>query len=114
MLEYVFGLPLLTPPTAPCGDLHAWHLYVVRLDQNAGIERNRFIETLAEHGIGCSVHFIPLHIQPYWRDAYKLSPRDFPHALDAYEAAVSLPIYTKMTDEDQTRVIQAVKSIFYK
>lgn len=107
-------LPLLTPPTAPHGDLHAWHLYVVRLHQNAGIERKRFIETMAERGIACSVHFIPLHIQPYWRDAYKLNPRDFPHALDAYEAAVSLPIYTKMTDEDQTRVIQAVKSIFYK
>jgi len=57
------------------------------------------------------VHFIPLHIQPYWRDTYKLKPSDFPNALAAYEKAVSLPIYTKMTDDDQGRVIAAIRDI---
>lgn len=104
-------LPLLTPPTALAGDLHAWHLYVLRLLPAAGIERNRFIEAMAEHGIGCSVHFIPLHIHPYWRDSYHLQPQDFPYTLATYEQAVSLPIYTKMTDEDQTRVIAAIREI---
>lgn len=104
-------LPLLTPPTTPEGDLHAWHLYILRLLPAAGINRNRFIEAMAERGIGCSVHFIPLHIHPYWRDNYQLQPQDFPHALAAYEQAVSLPIYTKMTDEDQTRVISSIKEI---
>lgn len=105
------GLPLLTPPTAPAGDLHAWHLYVLRLLPTAGIDRNRFIAAMAERSIGCSVHFIPLHLHPYWRDSYHLQPQDFPYSLATYEQAVSLPIYTKMTDADQTRVITSIKEI---
>lgn len=105
------SLPLLLPPTASAGDLHAWHLYVLRLASDAGIERNQFIEEMAKRGIGCSVHFIPLHIHPYWRDTYQLKPRDFPNALAVYERAVSLPIYTKMTDDDQIRIITAIKEI---
>ncbi len=104
-------LHLLTPPIAPEGDLHAWHLYVLRLLPAAGIERNHFIEAMAERGIGCSVHFIPLHIHPYWRDQYHLQPQDYPYTLATYEQAVSLPLYTKMTDEDQTRVIAAIRGI---
>lgn len=105
------GLPLKLPPTAPSSDLHAWHLYVIRLHASAAISRNEFIEAMAERGIGCSVHFIPLHIQPYWRNQYNLQPQDFPHALEAYEQAISLPIYTKMTDDDQTRVIIAIREV---
>ncbi|MFZ1569041.1 MAG: DegT/DnrJ/EryC1/StrS family aminotransferase [Thiolinea sp.] len=104
-------LPLLFPPNALDGDLHAWHLYVLRLTPPAGIERNQFIEAMAKYGIGCSVHFIPLHLHPYWRDSYHLQPQDFPYSLATYEQAVSLPLYTKMTDEDQTRVIAATKGI---
>lgn len=104
-------LPLLFPPSAPDGDLHAWHLYVLRLTPQAGIERNQFIEAMATYGIGCSVHFIPLHLHPYWRDSYHLQPQDFPYSLATYEQAVSLPLYTKMTDEDQTRVIAAIRGI---
>jgi dTDP-4-amino-4,6-dideoxygalactose transaminase len=66
---------------------------------------------MAEMGIGCSVHFIPLHLHPYWRDTYKLKPEDFPRAVKAYRQAVSLPLYTRMTDMDQARVITAVKEI---
>ena len=104
-------LPLILPPKAPAGDIHAWHLYVIRLKDEVKVSRNRFIELMAEKGIGCSVHFIPLHIHPYWRDRYQLKPEDFPNALHAYEKAVSLPIYTKMTELDQERVVEAVKSI---
>jgi dTDP-4-amino-4,6-dideoxygalactose transaminase len=105
------GLPLLFPPSAPDGDLHAWHLYVLRLTPRAGVERNQFIEAMAKHGIGCSVHFIPLHLHPYWRDSYHLQPQDFPYSLVTYEQAVSLPLYTKMTDAEQTRVINAIGEI---
>jgi len=63
---------------------------------------------MLEQGIGTSVHFIPLHIQPYWRDKYNYKENDFPVALDVFSRAVSLPIYPKMTDEDVTRVIEAV------
>ena len=105
------GLPLILPPHAPAGDTHAWHLYVIRLTNDAPVNRDRFIEIMAEKGIGCSVHFIPLHLHPYWRDRYNLKPNDFPQALHAYVRAISLPLYTKMTDEDQERVIQSVKEI---
>jgi dTDP-4-amino-4,6-dideoxygalactose transaminase len=105
------GLPVTLPPRENQGDVHAWHLYVIRLQSNAGIQRDRFIEEMSQRGIGCSVHFIPLHLHPYWRDTYKLKPEDFPNALAAYQSAVSLPLYTKMTDDDQSRVIGAVKEI---
>ena len=105
------GLPLTLPPHAIGADIHAWHLYVIRLTDDAPVSRDRFIELMIEKGIGCSVHFIPLHLHPYWRDRYALKPDDFSHALNVYEQAVSLPLYTKMTDDDQDRVIQAVTEI---
>ena len=109
--EALAGLPLLPPPRAPADDLHAWHLYEVRLTDEARVTRARFIERKAELGVGCSVHFIPLHLHPYWRDAYGLRPGAFPRALEAYERAVSLPLYTKMTDADQERVVAAVREV---
>ncbi len=69
---------------------------------------------MSEAGIGTSVHFIPLHIQPYWRDRYGFSVDDFPVAYDVYRRAVSLPIYPKMTDIDVERVIEIVRSILRK
>ena len=105
------GLPVTLPPHAPSGDLHAWHLYVLRLTDAAPVSRDRFIELMAEKGVGCSVHFIPLHLHPYWRDRYSLAPDDFPQALDSYRRAVSLPLFTKMDEADQQRVIVAVRSI---
>ncbi|MDD4975346.1 MAG: DegT/DnrJ/EryC1/StrS family aminotransferase, partial [Bacteriovorax sp.] len=104
-------LPLILPPTAAPGDLHAWHLFVLRLDEKLAISREDFIQKMIDLGIGCSVHFIPLHLQPYWRETYKLQDSDFPYALKNYKRAVSLPIYTKMTEADQDRVIAAVKKI---
>lgn len=110
--DEAFGdLPIMLPAKASAGDTHAWHLYVIRLTDNAHISRDRFIELMAEKGIGCSVHFIPLHLHPYWRDRYKLKPEDFPNALCAYEHAVSLPLFTKMNEDDQQRVIFAVREL---
>jgi dTDP-4-amino-4,6-dideoxygalactose transaminase len=103
------GLPLITPPRAPAGDQHAWHLYVVRLADDAGIERDRFIESLFAAGIGCSVHYIPLHLHPYWRERYALQPAMFPHSQHAFERMVSLPLYTRMTEADVERVATAVR-----
>lgn len=104
-------LPITLPPQPENDDLHSWHLYAIRLDDSAGISRDEFIQQMSARGIGCSVHFIPLHLHPYWRNAYDLQPHDFPMAWRAYERAVSLPLYTKMTDDDQTRVIEAVKDV---
>jgi dTDP-4-amino-4,6-dideoxygalactose transaminase len=103
-------LPLLRPPQPAPGDRHAWHLYVLRLADGAGVGRDRFIERLFEAGIGCSVHYIPLHLHPYWRDRYALQPGMFPHSQRAYERMLSLPIYTRMSDDDVQRVAQAVRA----
>ena len=72
-------------------------------------ERAQFIERLSKEGIGTSVHYIPLHRQPYWRDTYNLKPSDYPHADLAYHGLVSLPLYTLMSDADQDRVIASVR-----
>ncbi len=104
------GLPVIVPTDAGAGDLHAWHLYVLRLTDAARLNRDELIERLFAAGIGCSVHYIPLHLQPYWRDRYGLRPTDFPHSQRAYEHMLSLPIHTRMTDDDVQRVIEAVRS----
>ena len=103
------GLPVLTPRDADPGDTHAWHLYVIRLTAGAGIDRDAFIQRMAEQGVGCSVHYIPLHLHPYWRDTYRLRPEQFPHSQALFESAISLPIYTRMTDDDQSHVLDAVR-----
>ncbi|MDN4056136.1 DegT/DnrJ/EryC1/StrS family aminotransferase [Massilia sp. YIM B02763] len=106
------GLPLRLPalPDEEAGDAHAWHLYVVRLDDGAPLGRNPLIEALARRGIGTSVHFIPLHRQPYWRDAGRLSAADYPVAEACYARMLTLPLYTKMSDADQDRVIGALRA----
>jgi len=104
-------LPLVRPAQALPHEMHAWHLYVIRLTDDAGIDRNKMIDELAKRGIGTSVHFIPLNLHPYWRREYGLKPDDFPNAVKAWEKAISLPIYPKMTDEDCGRVAAAVREV---
>jgi dTDP-4-amino-4,6-dideoxygalactose transaminase len=104
-------LPLFLPAKPLTGDIHSWHLYIIRLTQPCQISRDMFIQMMNDRGIGCSVHYIPLHLHPYWRSTYNLLPEDFPCSSLTYECAISLPIYTKMTDADQSRVIAAVKEI---
>jgi dTDP-4-amino-4,6-dideoxygalactose transaminase len=103
------GLPVITPPQPPAGDMHAWHLYVLRLADGAGVDRNTFIERLFAAGIGASVHYIPLHLHPYWRERYALETAMFPASQHAYEHMVSLPLYTRMSDADVQRVVAAVR-----
>jgi dTDP-4-amino-4,6-dideoxygalactose transaminase len=103
------GMPIVLPPKASHGDRHGWHLYSIRLADAASIGRDAFVEALFASGIGCSVHYIPLHQQPYWRDRYGLDARSFPHSQHAYERMLSLPIYTRMSDADVDRVVAAVR-----
>jgi dTDP-4-amino-4,6-dideoxygalactose transaminase len=91
---------------------HAWHLFVIQLNlERLKINRAQFIEVLQQKQIGTSVHFIPLHLHPYYRDKFGYQPADFPNASAAFERIVSLPIYPKMAEEDVERVVGAVKSI---
>ena len=106
----VAGLPLLPPPDAPAGEIHSWHLYVARLGDAAPIGRDTLIERLFADGIGCSVHYIPLHLQPYWRDRYRLTPEQFPHSQRAFETTLSLPIYPRMGTADVDRVLRSLRA----
>lgn len=105
------GLPLVLPADAPAGDAHAWHLYVVRLAPGARVGRDEIIQALSDRGIGTSVHYVPLHRQPYWRDRYQLTPARFAHAEAAYQCMLSLPLFTAMHDTDQDRVIGALHEL---
>lgn len=104
-------LPLTLPAVATPGTNHAWHLYVVRLTDNSPVNRDDFVQGMSDRGIGTSVHFIPLHLQPYWRDRYALSADAFPVATAQYHRVVSLPIFSSMTTVDVDRVISAVREI---
>jgi dTDP-4-amino-4,6-dideoxygalactose transaminase len=104
------GLPVIRPPQAAPGDSHAWHLYVLQLTEAVELPRDNLIERLFAVGVGCSVHYIPLHLQPYWRDRYNLTPAAFPNSQAAYERMLSLPLYTRMTDADVARVVGAVRA----
>ncbi|WP_340084392.1 DegT/DnrJ/EryC1/StrS family aminotransferase [Siminovitchia sp. FSL H7-0308] len=90
---------------------HAWHLYVLRLESDRfTINRGEFIEKLNEKGIGTSVHFIPVPMHPYYKKlGYKIE--DYPQALAAYEGAISLPLYPKMSEDQIHRVIKSVTEL---
>ena len=107
--EAFAGLPIVCPPKAANGDVHSWHLYVIQLDGSVSLGRDQFIERMFEQGIGCSVHYIPLHLHPYWRDNFHLTPEMFPVSQKIYERTVSLPLFTRMTANDVARVVAAVK-----
>ena len=102
-------LPVILPEGAAANGLHSWHLYVLRLSDACTLTRDQFVEALYAQGIGCSVHYIPLHLQPYWRENYQLKPEQFPVSQRAYERMVSIPLYSKMTQAEVDRVISAVQ-----
>lgn len=108
-------MPELQIPTDRNDCQHAWHLYPLRLNADLlTISRNQFIEELKQLNIGTSVHFIPLHLHPYYREKYHYQPNDFPVAFREFEREISLPIYSKMTDQDTADVIQSVRELVEK
>ena len=110
--ERLAALPEIVLPVEREGTTHAWHLYVVRLrPEMLTISRDEFIVKMKERGIGTSVHFIPIHHHPYYRETYGWAPGDFPVADRAFETMVSLPLYTRMTDAAVYRVAMAVEEI---
>jgi perosamine synthetase len=88
---------------------HSWHLYPLRLP--AGANRGAFVDALRAREIGASVHFIPLHLHPFYRDRYGFTPDSFPVSTAEYEREVSLPIYSAMSDAGVDAVISAVTAV---
>jgi dTDP-4-amino-4,6-dideoxygalactose transaminase len=107
--EALVDLPLILPTDDVDGGSHSWHLFVIRLRDDARMNRNQLIQFLSDKGIGSSVHYVPLHRQPYWRDKYQLTVGMFPVTDKAYQAMLSIPLYTAMSDEQQDRVIQVLR-----
>jgi dTDP-4-amino-4,6-dideoxygalactose transaminase len=105
-------IPELQIPYDPVHCDHAWYLYMLRLNlDQLKIDRAGFIEELKKRNIGASVHFIPLHLHPYYRDTYGYKREDFPVAYREYMREISLPIYSRMSDQDVDDVIGAVYDI---
>lgn len=111
--ERLRELPFLRlPADAPPGDQHAWHLYVVRLRPGRlRIDRAAFIAALEERGVSTSVHFIPVHTHSFYRAAFGDLRGTFPAAERGYECAVSLPLFTRMTDGDVDYVAEQIRDI---
>lgn len=105
-------LPIITPKQLEADDVHAWHLYVIQLETDElTIDRDSFIEKLAERGIGTSVHYTPLHQMPYWKESYHLQDSDFPVSTLVSGRHLSLPNFASMTSDEVTRVINTVTQL---
>jgi len=90
----------------------SWHLYVLRLRTEAlRIDRNTFIDEMKAQNIGTSVHYLPVHMHPFYRDKYGYRSEDIPVAADAYSRMLSLPLHAGLTDEDVDDVIQTVREL---
>ncbi len=105
-------MPELETPADHPDCQHAWHLYMLRLNpERLKIDRAEFIAELKKLNIGTSVHFIPLHVHPYYQRTYGYKPEDFPVAYREYRREISLPIYSKMGDQEVDDVIEAVSHL---
>ncbi len=114
-LRYAHGLQnleALVLPREEAGTEHAWHLYMVSLRPGVlSLGRDAVIEELGQRGIGTSVHFIPLHLQPFYQEHFGYQPGDLPGAEMAFTGSISLPIYPALTNEDVDRVVDALADI---
>jgi dTDP-4-amino-4,6-dideoxygalactose transaminase len=100
---------LIETPVVKSDRVSAWHLYVIRLRLEAlTIDRNKFIDELKQQGVSTSVHFIPLHRHPFYRETFGYSGTQFPTSEHEFERILSLPIYPGMSDSDVGQVIDAV------
>ena len=99
-------------PAARSPDDHAWHLYPLRLSlDRIAIDRARFIEELRLRGVGASVHFIPLHLHPFYRERFGIGPGLCPVAEAAYERLLTLPMFPAMGREEVEDVVAALTKV---
>jgi perosamine synthetase len=115
--EALRGLSVITLPVVRDGVLPAWHLYPIRLELAAlSASRAEIFQALRAENIGVNVHYIPVHLHPYYRDRFGYKPGDYPTAESAYERLISLPMFHGMTDQDVDDVVCALEKVvdFYR
>lgn len=106
------SLPGVRPLGRREGVVHAWHLYVVRLDREAlEADRAAVFQALRAEGIGVEVHYIPVHLHPFYRERYGTAPGLCPVAEAAYEEILTLPLFPPMTDQDAADVVTALERV---
>ena len=111
-LDRLSGIEAVELPPNPPNRIHAWHLFPVRLRlDRLAIDRNAFFEEMRQRGIGCSVHWRPLHLHPYYRDTFAWRREQFPTASEIFDREISLPLFPAMTGEQISRVCDAVAGI---
>ena len=99
-------------PPASTDRIHSWHLFPIRLRlDRISIDRNAFIDNLKASGVGCSVHWRPLHLHPYYQETFGWRPQDLPTATKVWERLVSLPIFPGMREEEIARVAEVVRDL---
>ncbi len=106
----------LENPPIPCEEVdHSWHLFILRIrPEMLDVDRNQFVGEMKRKGVGTSVHFIPLHLHPYYKSRYGYRCGDFPNAEDAYSRCLSLPIFPDISLAEMNRVVRTVREIVHK
>ena len=110
--EALGDVPQIELPMSPADRLHAWHLFPIRLRlERLSIDRNEFINQLKAAGVGCSVHWRPLHLHPYYAERFGWTSEDFPVASPLWERLVSLPLFPGMLAAERAHVVQVVREL---
>jgi perosamine synthetase len=110
--EILADVPQIRQPQVRPEVESAWHLYAIRIrPERLKVDRDAVIDLLRERGVSTSVHFLPLHSHSYYRDTFGYRPRDFPVASQAADTLISLPLYTRMADEDVDYVADCLKGV---
>ena len=107
------NLPIILPPKSEVNDIHAWHLYMIRIREDSLVNRDECISKLQKFNIGTSVHYIPLHFHTYWKEQFNLIPENYPVSTNVYENCLSLPIYSSLNDNEISYIIDSLKKVFF-
>ena len=92
--------------------IHSWHLFPIRLRlDRLAVDRNTFLDELKDSGVGCSVHWRPLHLHPYYEETFGWRPEELPVATAVWQRLISLPLFPGMREEEVAKVIEAVRSL---
>ena len=112
-LDAFAHLPIQLPSLPPSEHRHGFHLFTIVLDpERVSISRDELIQTLHEQGIGTGVHYMGIHLHPYYQQTYSLKPSDFPHANYISQNTLSIPLSPKLSDEDVSYICDTVSNIF--